>query len=546
MLDLWYKNAVFYCLDVETFQDSNGDGIGDFPGLADRLDHLERLGVTCIWLNPFYPSPNRDNGYDVTDFYGVDPRHGTLGDFVAFVHAARDRGMRVIIDLVVNHTSVDHPWFRSSRSSPDSPYRDWYVWKDHEPEDKSEGIIFPGEQEEVWTRDEEADAWYLHRFYRHQADLNIANPDVRAEITRIMGFWLALGVSGFRVDAVPFLIEYKGLADIPDGRQDPFVLLTEMHDFMDWRRAEAILFAEANVPYEKAPDFFGTGSDGSGARMQLVFDFIGNQAMWLSLVRGSARPVREALAARPAPGGQGQWATFLRNHDELSLDKLTDEQRQEVYDAVGPKKTMQIYDRGLRRRLAPMLDGDPDRIALAFSINMALPGSPVIWYGDEIGLGENLDLDERNAVRCPMQWTDAKDAGFSSADPDTFVRALAQGKGFGPGDINAARQTHEAGSLLNRVRALVDARRGAFEIGRGTHDVLDAPDTLLALRAAWQGETTISLHNLCEEAVEWTVPKIEGVEELFTLVGEEPGGRIAPGASLTLPAYGYAWLRTRP
>ena len=296
MLDLWYKNAVIYCLDVETFMDANGDGVGDFRGLTDRLDHLENLGVTAVWLNPFYPSPNRDNGYDITDFYGVDPRLGSLGDFVEFARAAAERGMKVMVDLVCNHTSIDHPWFQSARSSPDSPYRDWYVWSDTKPDDITEGIIFPGVQEAVWTHDEAADAWYMHRFYAHQADLNIANPEVREEIMRIMGFWLALGVEGFRIDAVPFLIEYKGLKEEPD--RDPLLLLSEMRDFLAWRRAGAIMLAEANVRRETVPDYFGGREFDADERMHMVFDFPLNQYVWLGMVRGSAGPIADALQAR--------------------------------------------------------------------------------------------------------------------------------------------------------------------------------------------------------------------------------------------------------
>jgi maltose alpha-D-glucosyltransferase/alpha-amylase len=248
MLDLWYKNAVIYCLDVETFMDSNGDGVGDFQGLTDRLDHIEALGATCIWLLPFYPTPNRDNGYDVTDFYAVDPRLGTLGDFVAFTHAARDRGLRIIVDLVANHTSIDHPWFQDARRSPSSRYRDWYVWSKEKPENIHEGVIFPGVQEAIWTYDDVAGAWYMHRFYKHQADLNIANPEVREELDRVMGFWLQLGVSGFRLDAVPFLIEYRGLPKHEQPQRDPHEYLSHLRDFLSWRKAEAILLAEANIP----------------------------------------------------------------------------------------------------------------------------------------------------------------------------------------------------------------------------------------------------------------------------------------------------------
>jgi len=547
MLDLWYANAVVYCLDVETFRDGNGDGVGDFAGLTRSLDHLERLGVDCLWLNPFYPTPNRDNGYDISDFYGVDPRHGTLGDFVAFMHAARDRGMRVIVDLVVNHTSVDHPWFRSSAASKDSAYRDWYVWKDEEPEDKADGIIFPGEQDACWTRHDTTGAWYLHRFYEHQADLNVANPAVREEIQRIMGFWLQLGVSGFRVDAVPFLIEYKGLTDIPDGREDPYVLLDEMHAFMEWRRSEAILLAEANVEYGTAPEFFAGGD-----RMQLVFDFIGNQATWLAFARDDAAPIAKALRERPVPEGAGQWATFLRNHDELSLDKLDDPVREEVYAAFGPSEGMQVYGRGLRRRLAPMLDGDPERLALAFSLLFALPGTPVLWYGDEIGLGENLGLDMRNAVRCPMQWHAGPGAGFSNADPGDFVRALADGDGFGPDAVNAADQWADSGSLLNTVRALATLRRTAVEIGRGEMRVLSPKDGdagdgtgLLVLESAWRGTRTVTVHNLSTKALRWRVEGIESpLYRHLASEGVESARSIPDGAEVALPSRGWLWARS--
>jgi maltose alpha-D-glucosyltransferase/alpha-amylase len=275
LLDLWYKNAVFYCLDVDAFMDGNGDGIGDFQGLTDRLDHLEALGITCVWLTPFYKTPDRDNGYDVTDFYAVDPRLGSLGDFVSFARAARHRGLRVIVDLVVNHTSIDHPWFQAARSDPKSPYRDWYVWSDEKPADADEGVVFPGVQQSTWTWDEEAKAYYFHRFYWHQADLNIANPAVREEIEKIMGFWLELGVSGFRIDAVPFLIEYTGLKHHPEG--DPHEYLTEIRDFLSWRKAEAVILAEANIPMDQADEYFGNGD-----RMTMVFHFMLNQRLFLA------------------------------------------------------------------------------------------------------------------------------------------------------------------------------------------------------------------------------------------------------------------------
>ena len=530
MLDLWYKNAVLYCLDVETFMDADGDGVGDFRGLTDRLDHLEGLGVNAVWLNPFYPSPGRDNGYDITDFYGVDPKLGTLGDFVEFSRAARDRGMRVLVDLVVNHTSTDHPWFQEARD-PASPRRDWYVWSADKPADITEGIIFPGVQEAVWTQDDRSGAWYMHRFYAHQADLNIANPEVRAEIMRIMGFWLELGVEGFRIDAVPFLIEYKGLAEEPD--RDPLLLLSEMRDFLSWRRAGAIMLAEANVPREKAGAFFGGRAFEADERMHMIFDFPANQALWLGLARGSAAPLAEALRSRPDGGAQAQWANFVRNHDELSLDKLTEAEREEVFAAFAPEEGMRIYDRGIRRRLAPMLGGDPARLALAHSLLLALPGTPVMWYGDEVGQGEDLSLPERNAVRTPMPWS--SEGGFSEADET--VRPMARGGPAGCEAANVADQTGEAGSLLERVRAMVRARRAAPEIGWGEWRLLDAGcEAVLAIACEWRGGRVVTLHSFSDEPVEVAL----GEGPLTSLLGSEAaeeGGRIA------LEPHGYRWFR---
>ena len=534
MLDLWFKNAVIYCLDVETFMDRSGSGVGDFAGLTDRLDHLEGLGVTAIWLNPFYPSPNRDNGYDITDFYGVDPRLGNLGAFVEFTRAARDRGMKLMVDLVCNHTSIDHPWFQSARSDPASPYRDWYVWSKEKPRDITKGIIFPGVQEAVWTHDEAADAWYMHRFYAHQADLDISNPEVREEILRIMGFWLELGVEGFRIDAVPFLIEYKGLDEEPD--RDPLLLLSEMRDFLSWRKAGAIMLAEANVERETAPAYFGGRGVGADERMHLIFDFPLNQRTWLGLVRGSAAPIREALRSRPEdPGRQTQWATFLRNHDELSLDKLSEAEREECFEALAPEKSMRVYDRGIRRRLAPMLaelDGDADaRLAMVHSLLYALPGTPVMWYGDEIGMGERLDLDERNPVRTPMQWADAPQAGFSTTAD--LVRPVAEDGPMGYHETNVATQRADPASLLSRVREMIRVRRSCPEIGWGGVTLPNAPDGILALRCEWKGGAVVTLHDLSGEGGE------AGVD-----LGDAPVTLLSSGGKGTeLEAYGYRWFR---
>ncbi|MGH8939873.1 MAG: alpha-amylase family protein, partial [Actinomycetes bacterium] len=375
--DLWWKTAVIYCLDVETYADGNGDGHGDFRGLTQHIDHLATLGVTCVWLMPFFPTPDRDDGYDITDFYAVDQRLGTLGDFVEFVRTARDRGLRVIADLVVNHTSDKHPWFVEARSSRDNPKRDWYVWVDEPPSDGPTGIVFPDQETSLWEYDEQTGQHYLHRFYKHQPDLNVANPAVRDEIARVMGFWTELGMSGFRVDAVPFLIEVSGQDD-EDALPDPHDYLADLRAFLTRRNGEAVLLGEVNLPYQDIMSFFGS-PEGVGDQLTMCFDFITMQRMYLSLARADADPLVSALRERPEPPRDGHWATFVRNHDELTLDKLTESERQEVFDAFGPDPDMQLYGRGLRRRLPTMLGGDQRRIRMAYSLLFSLPGTPVLF-----------------------------------------------------------------------------------------------------------------------------------------------------------------------
>jgi maltose alpha-D-glucosyltransferase/alpha-amylase len=537
VIDLWYKNAVIYCLDVETFMDSDGDGIGDFRGLAHRLDHVEALGATCLWLLPFQPSPNRDNGYDITDYYGVDPRLGSLGDFVEFTRAARDRGLRIIVDLVVNHTSVDHPWFQEARRNPNSPRRDWYVWSKEKPKDLREGMVFPGVQDSTWTWDEMAGAWYMHRFFRHQPDLNIANPAVREEIERIMGFWLQLGATGFRLDAVPFLIEYRGVEPARD-RPDPHRYLVEMRDFLDWREAESVMLAEANIEMKDVDEYFGAGD-----RLHMIFNFMLNQYLFLALARGEADPVVRVLRETPKLPLIGQWGTFLRNHDELDLGRLTEAERAEAFAAFGPEERMQIFGRGIRRRLASMLGGDARRIAMAHSLMFALPGTPVIWYGEEIGMGEDLSQPDRWPVRAPMQWSDEPNAGFSTAPPERLMRPVIADGEFGFPRVNATAQRNRHGSLLEHCRRLVDTRRSCPEIGWGECQVLDigAPG-VLALRLEWRGAAVVTLHNLSANPAEVHLPP--GMGELRLLLGDtEDCVPESPGRPLLLDGYGFRWFR---
>jgi len=550
--DLWWKNAVVYCLDVETYADGNGDGCGDFRGLIQQIDHLHRLGVTCIWLMPFYPSPDKDDGYDITDFYGVDPRLGTLGDVVELVRTAHDRGMRVIADLVVNHTSDEHPWFADARSSRDSPKRDWYIWSDEEPADAAEGVVFPDQETSIWELDEKTDQYYLHQFYKFQPDLNVANPEVRDEIARIMGFWTQLGLSGFRVDAVNFLIETKRQQDKLD-LPDPHDYLADLSAFLRRRNGEAVLLGEVNLPYPDLMQFFGA-RDGGGSTDELTmcFDFIGMQAMYLSLARGDAGPLTEALKQRPQPPEDGHWATFVRNHDELTLDKLSEAQRQEVFDAFGPEKDMQLYGRGIRRRLPPMLDGDQRRIRLVYSLLFALPGTPVLFYGEEIGLGDNLEAEGRLAVRVPMQWTSEPGGGFSTADPSTFPEPLAA-EPFGPEQVNVRDQSRDPDSLLSFFRHLVESYRACPELAWGTAQVLDpGPDagSVLAHRCDVDGVSIVALHNVGDREVTAALPlKGLGGCELYDVLAADGSTETVPDdgtLDVALAPYGFRWLRSSP
>jgi maltose alpha-D-glucosyltransferase/alpha-amylase len=490
--DLWYKNAVIYCLDVEKYQDANGDGIGDFEGLMRRLDYLAGLGATCVWLQPFYPSPDRDNGYDVTDYYGVNPKHGSPGDFVNFMNHAQALGIRVIVDLVVNHTSIDCAWFQSARSSRTSPFRDWYVWADQRPKNHKEGIVFPGQQMTTWTLDRRAKQYYFHRFYDHQADLNTWNPYVRAEIQKIMGFWLQLGVSGFRMDAVPFLIEKKGAGV---ERQLDFRLLKEMRDFLQWRSGEAILLAEANVPPEESVSYFGE----DGERLQMMLNFPVNQRLFYALATGDVEPLAWALEQTKRRPANAQWVQFLRSHDELDLGRLTDEHRQRVFEAFAPQKRMQLYDRGIRRRLAPMLGNNRRRLELAFSLLFSLPGTPMMQYGDEIGIGDNLRLPERECARTPMQWTSDPHGGFSRAR--RVVRPVISDPEYGYERVNVDRQRRDPESLLNWTERMIRTRKECPEISWGDYTVLRTSATeVLALRYDWRGTSLLTLHNFSDRA----------------------------------------------
>jgi maltose alpha-D-glucosyltransferase / alpha-amylase len=541
--DLWYKNAVIYCLSVGTYMDSNGDGVGDFKGLMRRLDYLHGLGVTAIWLMPFQISPQRDDGYDVSDYYGVDPRYGTLGDFVEFTHGAKQRGIRVLIDLVVNHTSDEHDWFKQARRDPNSKYRDWYVWSKKKPPRADHGMVFPGVQKSTWTYDREAKAWYFHRFYDFQPDLNTSHPEVQAEILKIMGFWIQLGVSGFRMDAVPFIIATKGpKVAKPEEQYD---MLRLFREFLQWRQGDCIVLAEANVLPETDMEYFGADGD----RMHMMFNFQVNQNLFYALATADTRPLVKAMKATRTRPATAQWGMFLRNHDELDLGRLSETQRQKVFAAFAPDPGMQLYDRGIRRRLAPMFDGDRRRLELAYSLMFTLPGTPVIRYGDELGMGDDLKLPERNCARTPMQWSNEPHGGFTKSDKP-HVPVISGGP-YGFEHVNAAIQRRHPDSPLNWTERIIRMRKEVPEVGWGDFTVIPSREpSVLVMRYDWRNNSVLFVHNLDAKPHELTFSvcldedNARHGELLVNLLAEDHSRADERGKHrLLIEAYGYRWYR---
>jgi maltose alpha-D-glucosyltransferase / alpha-amylase len=535
--DLWYKNAIIYCLDVEKYMDADADGVGDFEGLSRRLDYLSGLGVTCVWLQPFYQSPNKDNGYDVSDYYSVHPKHGTLGDFVEFMNHAEAVGIRVIVDLVVNHTSSEHPWFQSAVRDPRSPYRDWYVWSDERPADHAEGIVFPGVQKTTWTWSEQARKFYFHRFYDFQPDLNTWKTEVREEIKKVMGFWLELGVSGFRMDAVPFLIERKG-ASVEHTKD--FDWLHEMREFLQWRANDAIMLAEANVPPDESLQYFGE----EGERLQLMLNFPVNQRIFYAMASADVGPLVRALEQTYTRPVNAQWVQFLRSHDELDLGRLTSDQRARVFAAFAPDPKMQLYNRGIRRRITPMLGNDRRRLELAFSLLFSLPGTPMMQYGDEIGIGDDLSLKERECARTPMQWTTDQNGGFSRAARP--VRPVIDNEEYGYRRINVADQRRDPHSLLNWTERMIRMRKECPEISWGSFAVFRTnADEVLAIRYDWRNTSLVTFHNFSDKTLPVTCRVDAPRNDLLVDVFDNDHSRADESGvhHLEMRPYGWRWYR---
>jgi maltose alpha-D-glucosyltransferase/alpha-amylase len=527
---MWYKQAVFYQLSVRAFKDSNGDGHGDLRGVTENLAYLQTLGVDCLWLMPIYPSPLRDDGYDVADYCRIAGPFGTLDDFKALVDSAHARNIRIIMDLVLNHTSDEHPWFKASRSDRNSPFRDYYIWSDSDQMYKEARIVFVDTERSNWTWDEKTGQFYWHRFYASQPDLNYDNPEVQEAMIEVMRFWLELGVDGFRADAVPYLFEREGTncENLPETH----AYLRRLRAFLDESYPGRILLCEANQWPEDVRAYFGEGDE-----CHMGFHFPIMPRIFMSLKKGRCDDMVEILRRTPAIPDNCQWCTFLRNHDELTLEMVTPEERQWMWEQYAPAPRMRL-NLGIRRRLAPLLDNDRRKIELAHSLLFTLPGSPVLYYGDEIGMGDNLDLPDRNGVRTPMQWEDAPNAAFSSSKP---YAELVKGEADFH-HVNVAGQLADKGSLFHSIRHMIAARKENTVLARGNIRWLETNNPSVAAYVRQDADDSLLILNNLSSSVEAVRLPVEHHGTHVDLLG---GGTLAIGEDTSLRPYSFLWLQRR-
>ena len=538
--NLWYKDAVIYQLHVRTFSDSNGDGIGDFAGLTRRLDYLQGLGITAIWVLPFYPSPLRDDGYDIADYTSVHSSYGTLDDFKTFLEAAHSRGIRVIIEMVLNHTSDQHPWFKESRSSHDNPKREWYVWSETDTGYQGVPIVFVDTETSNWAWDPLSKSYYWHRFFSHQPDLNYDNPAVFEAVWEVMKFWLDIGVDGFRLDAVAFLVEREGT--LCENLPETHAVIREIRKRLDISYPGTMLLAEANQWPADVRAYFGDGDE-----FHAAFHFPLMPRMFMAVKLEDRKPIIEILEQTPEIPANAQWFIFLRNHDELTLEMVTDIERDYMYDEYATDKTMRI-NRGIRRRLAPMMNNDRRRIELLNGLLMSMPGTPIVYYGDEIGMGDNIYLGDRNGVRTPMQWNSSLNAGFSAADPERLYAPVISNAVYGFQAVNVDAQTRSEHSLLLWMKSLIKVRNAFRVFSRGTIQFLNPSNhRVLAYVRQFEGETVLVVNNLSNsaQAVELDVQRYKGFvpiemfgRNLFPRFGNLP-------YLLTLGPYQFYWFQLR-
>ena len=529
--NLWYKNAVFYQIYVRAYYDSNGDGHGDLKGLTKKLDYLHDLGVNCLWLMPIYPSPLKDDGYDIADYCAIHPDYGSLDDFKNLLQEAHARGMRIIMELVLNHTSDQHPWFQAARASRNSPYRDYYVWSDTDQKYQNARIIFIDTERSNWTWEACAGQYYWHRFYASQPDLNYDHPAVRAEILKIMSYWLDLGVDGFRADAVPYLFEREDTQC--ENLPETHAFLKEMRRFIDEYYPGRILLCEANQWPRDVRAYFGNDDE-----FHMAFHFPLMPRIFMALRKQIAEPIRWVLEQTPAIPVNSQWCTFLRNHDELTLEMVTEEEREWMWNAYAPDPRMRL-NLGIRRRLAPLLDNDQRKIELATSLLFTLPGTPVVYYGDEIGMGDNILLIDRNGVRTPMQWENALNASFTKA-PNGFS-PIVNNSTFPLDKVNVKSQRGERGSLWQAMRHMIATRKKHQAFGHGSLEWLDLETQAVAayLRLC-EGERLVIINNLSDQRQ--AVKLGLGANSFTDLLG----GRVLTAKDgqlqVDLEPYEYLWL----
>ncbi|MDY6873475.1 MAG: maltose alpha-D-glucosyltransferase [Chloroflexota bacterium] len=533
----WYMNAMFYEVHIRAYRDANADGKGDLAGLVSKLDYIQSLGVDCIWILPMYGSPLQDGGYDISDYYSIHPDYGTIEDFKTLVDQAHQRGMRVIADLVLNHTSDQHPWFQAARSDPDSQYRDYYVWSDTDEKYSDARIIFLDTEESNWTYDEKAGQYYWHRFYATQPDLNYDNPAVREEMLNVMSFWLDLGIDGFRADAVPYLIEREGTncENLPETHE----ILKSIRAYLDAHYEDKVLLAEANQWPKDVRPYFGDGDE-----FNMGFHFPVMPRIFMALRREDATPIRWIMAQTPAIPENTQWCTFLRNHDELTLEMVTEEERQWMWSEYAPEPRMRL-NLGIRRRLAPLLDNDQRKIMLANALLYSLPGAPIIYYGDEIGMGDNIWLPDRDGVRTPMQWDDSHNAGFSDAPSEILYEPVIDEGAYSYKVVNVAAEEPDPRSLLNRMRHLIQVRKDHPILAVGDYEFWNQDQNeLLTIHRFMDDEHLICLLNLTGENQKadldlsaWVGARIEDLlsEELFPPITEGP-------YTVSLGPWVYRWL----
>lgn len=537
----WYKDAVFYEVQVRAFCDSNGDGKGDLAGLTSKLDYLQALGVDTIWMLPIFPSPLRDDGYDVADYTSIHSHFGDLEDFKVLLEAAHARGLRVLVELVVNHTSDQHPWFQASRD-PNHPehakYRDWYVWSDTDDQYRGVRIIFLDTEPSNWSYDPVRGQYFWHRFFSHQPDLNYDNPEVQRAMLKAVQYWIDLGVDGFRVDAPPYLIEREGTSC--ENLPETHAYCKRLRAFVDAYAPGTFLLSEANMWPEDVIEYYGDGDE-----FHMNFHFPLMPRIFMALAKQDRSDIEAIMARTPALPEGCQWGTFLRCHDELTLEMVTLDDRKFMWDFYAPEARMRL-NLGIRRRLAPLLQNDRAAIEVANSMLLTFVGSPVLYYGDEIGMGDNIWLNDRDGVRTPMQWNAGPNAGFSEAPAEALFIPLIDDEVFGYRRVNVAAQEVDPDSLLNRMRTLLKVRKQYPVFGRGNMALLDAaPHSVLAYRRDYDGETFVVVNNLAPEAVSVTLPLagFEGRTPVDVLSGEALPVIGGEAYRLSLPRYGYRWLR---